>query len=153
MPNLSEQIKLALMSEGEYLETSIRQSISDNRQEATGFTQRTLNHRINGETLEVWGMSNIFSLERGVKPEEANMLKTGYFAAKLLEWSKYKPILFANEKERRTFAWLTAKKIQSQGSKLFKANRRDVYTDKAEISAQRLSDKIVDVIVNYKILD
>lgn len=153
MSGLSQQIQQALESEGAYLVGSIRQSISDNEQAATGGTQASLRHYIEGNTLVIWGQNNLFSLEKGVSPADVSRLKTGYFAWKLLQWSIDKPIIFANEKERRTFAWRLAKKIQSEGSVLYGKGRRDVYTDKLETSVKRLSEAISDVIVNYKILN
>lgn len=152
MSGLSEQIRIALNAEGGYLTDSISQSISANGQTASGRTQQSLRFDIEGNTLFVYAMNNLFSLEDGVHPNDVKGLTKNYFAMRLYQWSIDKGLSFANNKERATFAYRVEKKIRNSGSRLFGIGRKDVYSDKVDISMQRLSDKLGDLIVNYKIL-
>lgn len=153
MSNLSEQIKAALSEEGAYLQNSISESISANGQRASGRTQASLRFDVEGNTLYVSALNNIFSLEDGIHKTHVAGLSKGYFARKIYEWSLDKGIMFSSEKDRKTFAYRVQNSIRESGSKLFRnGGRKDVYTDKMNISVQRLSDRLSDVIVNYKIL-
>lgn len=153
MSNLSEQIKAALSEEGAYLQNSISESISANGQRASGRTQASLRFDVEGNTLYVSALNNIFSLEDGVYKNHVAGLSKGYFARKIYEWSIEKGIVFSSEKDRKTFSYRVQNSIRESGSKLFRnGGRKDVYTDKMNISVQRLSDRLGDVIINYKIL-
>lgn len=153
MSNLSEQIRQALTQEGSYLETSISDSITANRQRASGATQASIMSDVEGNTLYVYALNNIFSLEDGVNPIHVSGLTKNYFARRIYEWSVDKGINFISDAERKNFSYRVQAKIKESGSRLFRSGgRKDVYSDKIDVSVKRLSETLTDVFINYKIL-
>lgn len=121
----------------------ISDNIERNGQRASGKTQASLEVVDDGDAVALLGRKAFGVMETGRRGGRVPR----NFADILLQWSIDKSIQFDSDRERKSFAYLLAKKIQKEGSQLFRdKGRADVYSNEIPIAieniARRLSEEM-----------
>lgn len=117
----------------------IADNIRKNGQTASGRSERSLNVQDEGDSIVLYGRKAFGTLETG--RIGGNVPRN--FSAILYQWSLDKRISFDNDRERRSFAYFLAKKIQESGTQLFRdKGRADVYSNEIPKTLERINQSL-----------
>lgn len=117
----------------------IADNIARNGQTASGRTQQSLHVVEDDDSVTLYGRKAFGTMETGRKG--GRVPRT--FQQILYRWSIDKGISFENERERRSFAYLLARKIQREGTALHRdGGRTDVYSNEIPTTVQRIRQRI-----------
>lgn len=117
----------------------IAENIANNGQTASGMTARSLEVVDENDSIALYGRKAFGAMETGRKGGRVPR----NFSAILYQWSLDKGIAFADERERRSFAYLLAKKIQKEGTELFReGGRSDVYSNEITQTIENITKRI-----------
>jgi hypothetical protein len=117
----------------------IAENIANNGQTASGRTARSLEVVDENDSLVLYGRKAFGTMETGRKGGRVPR----NFSAILYQWSLDKGIAFSDERERRSFAYLLAKKIQKEGTELFReGGRSDVYSNDIQQTVENITQRI-----------
>lgn len=117
----------------------IADNIARNGQAASGKTQQSLHVEEDNESVTLYGRKAFGTMEQGRAPGRVPR----NFQQILYLWSINKGIAFDDERERSSFAYLLARKIQSEGTKLFReGGRTDVYSNEIPTTIERIRKRI-----------
>lgn len=137
MSKLLEQIVVA---ELENLAERIAQNIKDNGQWASGDTARSLKVRKEGDVYTLYGRDSFDSLEKGYKGRVS--------PRRIYNWIVAKGIQKAEPKETLSFAFRIARKIETEGTFLYRNKATydglvpDTYSSEIKKTVQNLYDKL-----------
>lgn len=122
----------------------IADNISRNGQRASGRTQRSFEVKDEGDTITLYGRKAFGTMETGRRGGRVPR----NFREILYEWSIDKGIQFDTERERASFAYLLAKKIQKEGTELFReGGRADVYSNEIPPTIVSIQQKMKDLFI------
>ena len=117
----------------------IADNISRNGQRASGRTQESLEVVSDGDSVALLGRKAFGTMETGRRGGRVPR----NFEDILYQWSIDKGITFDSDRERSSFAYLLAKKIQKEGTQLFRdKGRADVYSNEIPETIQRVQKRI-----------
>lgn len=117
----------------------IADNIARNGQTASGKTARSLEVREGSGEVSLLGRKAFGTMETGRRGGGVPR----NFRAILYQWSLDKGISFDTDRERRTFAYFLAKKIQNEGTQLFRdGGRADVYSNEIPITLENIARRI-----------
>ena len=122
----------------------IRQAITDAKISASGRTAASLNYKDDWSHLTIYGDRSgapIASLQSGNKPQKVDV-------GVIKQWAIDKGITFSSEKELNSFSYLTAKKIEREGTQRFKEPRNDIYTPALEKAVERFKQRAAAYMQN-----
>lgn len=106
-------------------------------QEASGKTYQNITidvYRNGGQTIgEVWAPNYFYTLIRGRGPGKT----PANFTQIIMEWARYKNIVFQSESDLKRFAYFTMKKMREEGSELY---RNHLYVDILDTPADRFEE-------------
>lgn len=122
----------------------IADNIARNGQTASGKTARSLEVREGSDEVVLLGRKAFGTMETGRRGGGVPRS----FPAILYQWSLDKGISFDTDRERRSFAYLLAKKIQKEGTQLFRdGGRADVYSNEIPKTIDNIARKLADEVV------
>lgn len=122
----------------------IADNIARNGQTASGKTARSLEVREGSDEVTLLGRKAFGTMETGRRGGGVPR----NFRSILYQWSLDKGISFDSDRERRSFAYLLAKKIQSEGTQLFRdGGRADVYSNEIPKTINNIARKLADEVV------
>lgn len=117
----------------------IAENIANNGQTASGRTARSLEVVDENDSIALYGRKAFGTMETGRKGGRVPR----NFSDILYQWSLDKGIAFYDERERRSFAYLLAKKIQKEGTELFReGGRADVYSNEIQQTVENITQRI-----------
>lgn len=122
----------------------IADNIARNGQTASGKTARSLEVREGSDEVVLLGRKAFGTMETGRRGGRVPR----NFPSILYQWSLDKGISFDTDRERRSFAYLLAKKIQNEGTQLFRdGGRADVYSNEIPKTISNIARKLADEVV------
>jgi hypothetical protein len=126
----------------------IADNIARNGQTASGKTARSLEVREGSDEVALLGRKAFGTMETGRRGGRVPR----NFPAILYQWSLDKGISFDTDRERRSFAFLLARKIQNEGTQLFRdGGRADVYSNEIPKTINTIARKLADeVVLNFE---
>ena len=152
--NIVKSIQAILDSELAVTKGQIKESMTRNKQVVTSRTLNRLRRETNGASGFIAGADHIDTLEKGISPTRSKQQPFTQLKTNLIRWVETKHGGFGSKKMANTFGFMAARKQQTFGSVLFRAGgRKDVYSDKADPLAKRISEKVGEFFVNVKILE
>lgn len=132
-------IRSIVIEELQDLARRIAENIANNGQTASGRTARSLEVVDENDSLALYGRKAFGTMETGRKGGRVPR----NFSDILYQWSLDKGIAFSDERERRSFAYLLAKKIQKEGTELFReGGRADVYSNEIQQTVENITQRI-----------
>lgn len=149
---MDKEIENIIVGELSAMVKEIQQNIRNTGQEASGKTSRSLVIEPRTISVLVKGRGGIGDLEKGFDGKEIPK----NFKDVILQWIKDKGI-FADKKEseKKSIAYLTARKIygegkdKTKGTLLYKAGgRKDVYTPAIDKTRESIAKKITAQILS-----
>lgn len=122
----------------------IADNIARNGQKASGKTAESLEVVEGSDSVTLVGRKYFDNLERGVPPwSSINKKKVRSFGYILYQWSQDKGLTFADEDERKSFAFALAYKIANHGTELFReGGRADVYSSEIPDTIKRIIERM-----------
>lgn len=122
----------------------IADNIARNGQTASGKTARSLEVKEGSDEVSLLGRKAFHTMETGRRGGGVPR----NFRAILYQWSLDKGISFDTDRERRSFAFLLARKIQNEGTQLFRdGGRADVYSNEIPKTINNIARKLADEVV------
>lgn len=122
----------------------IADNIARNGQTASGKTARSLEVKEGSDEVTLLGRKAFGTMETGRRGGGVPR----NFSAILYQWSLDKGISFDTDRERRSFAYLLARKIQNEGTQLFRdGGRADVYSNEIPKTINNIARKLADEVV------
>lgn len=135
----TDDVKQRVINELEVAVTSIRANMASKNINATGRTSDSVRVRILDNHIQLVGgdknTAPFPSVEIGLPPGSRGK---GFYKI-IRQWSINKGLTFANDRERSTFAYFAAKKIEEQGTQRHAINE-DVYSSVADITAENVKE-------------
>lgn len=123
----------------------IRQSMSDKGINASGRTAASVQVRMTDKGVQlVGGGGQAAPMPTTEIGREGGAVPMG-FTAILEQWSRDKGIVFENERQRRSFAYLLGRRIAREGTLRHK-QPVDVYTTIAENAAKDAAKDVADIV-------
>ena len=108
-------------------------------QKASGKTIESLKIEQDGDKVILYGRQAFGTLETGRKPGNG----PGNFREILYQWSIDKGISFEKDYQRKSFAYLLAKKIEREGTKLYReGGRNDIYSQLIPETIEAIANRI-----------
>lgn len=156
--DVNDKIKQVLYSRGETSVANIQSNIVKNNQRVRGKALNSIGLEISGGygymDLTIGGISYIKTLEKGITPQEANLIPTVTLAKMLYGWTINKGgFSFESDKDRWWFSMHSAKRMQSLGSVLYRnGGREDVYTNESPILLENIMNDIGTIITDIKLI-
>lgn len=136
--------RYVIADELQRLAQRISDNIERNGQRASGKTQASLEVVDDGDAVALLGRKAFGVMETGRRGGRVPR----NFADILLQWSIDKGIPFDSDRERKSFAYLLAKKIQKEGTQLFRdKGRTDVYSNEIPKTINNIARKLADEVV------
>lgn len=150
MAEIDDRVAEMLQQVAERLQTAaddIRQSMSDKGINASGRTSASVQVRMTDKGVQLVGgggqaapmPTTEIGREGGAVPMN--------FTAILEQWSRDKGIVFENDRQRRSFAYLLGRRIAREGT-LRHQRPEDIYTTIAEDAAKDVADIVSSVLVS-----
>lgn len=123
--------------------TKLREAIINNHlaagQKASGKTIESLKIEQNGDKVILYGRQAFGTLETGRKAGAV----PGNFREILYQWSIDKKISFDKDYKRKSFAYLLAKKIECEGTKLYReGGHNDIYSQLIPDTVEAIANRI-----------
>lgn len=142
---IDEELDKVLKKELDTLLQDILNSHDAARQKASGKTRASFEVKLTEEGGQLWGANYVGVLEKGRRPGKVPF----DFKNILLRWAEAKGITFATPSQANTWAYFVSKKIQKEGSSLYRGettNKTD-FTGAIEEFTKRLTKQIAGVYV------
>ena len=127
-----EEIKLIVSKQIQVGKNEIKSNLRAHGKVVSGRTLRSLRSEITNTpttvTGRIWSTVSYFpAMERGRGPFKGGAERG--LSERLYSWSKLKGISFQTDTQRWAFAYALARKINKEGTRLFKqGGRQDIYT-------------------------
>lgn len=148
MAEVDDRVAEMLQQVAERLQVAaddIRQTMSDKNINASGRTAASIQVRTTDKGVQLVGgggqAAPMPTIEIGWDGQNAPR----GFTAILEQWSRDKGILFTDERQRRSFAYLLGRRIRREGT-LRHQHPEDVYTTTAEEAAKDVADIIRSLV-------
>lgn len=118
--------------------------------EASGKTRNGMRIEMDGMNGSLWGREDFDGLEKGNSPEVCKKHSLMMFEMIIYTWSIHKKIKPAwSEKQRMSWSYSVAKKLQEFGTRLYEdGGRKDIYTSEFDRTVKNITDRISLEIIN-----
>lgn len=150
MAEIDDRVAGMLQQVAERLQVAaddIRQTMSDKNINASGRTAASIQVRATDKGVQlVGGGGQAAPMPTTEIGREGGAVPMG-FTAILEQWSRDKGIVFENDRQRRSFAYLLGRRIAREGT-LRHQHPEDVYTTIAEETAKDVADIVSSVLVS-----
>lgn len=121
----------------------IASNIVSTGQNASGNTVKSIKPEETETGAILYGRNYFGVLETGRKPGKGPYR----FQDVIYQWSIDKGIAFRTASERKSFAWVVSKKIQEEGTLLFrKGGRSDVYSKEIKEAVEAIRKRITSIM-------
>jgi hypothetical protein len=113
-----------------------------------------IHSEVENNTLSVLdgGRGYFENTEKGIPPMNLSQCVNRNVRAQIYQWSIKAGIAFQKESDRMRFAYNVRMKVAREGTRHNKPRLTSIYTDEANMAAQRIKNEIGEVIINTKIL-
>lgn len=127
----------------EEIRSDIGRNILDKGLNASGATIRSMEIVDEADGATLYGRAYFSALETGRKPGKMPP------SSRIYRWTFDKRLAFRDERERKSFAYLTARKIGREGTQTYRdGGRTDIFT---EVIERRVSEFEARLVALYRV--